>query len=123
MAFKKPPSLLGVTCVEYWKSVLKYMFIVATTTRNNKIWINMCINLWILAFGERVRKIHLYKGIGLLRRWALDMWVVVIKRYSNESKYLKEKRNRTTPIFIFPLEDINDEKLYWNKYMNVYIYV
>ena len=51
------------------------------------------------------------------------MWGVVIKRYSNESKYLKEKRNGTTANFIFPLEDRNDEKLLWNKYMNVYIYV
>lgn len=32
------------------------------------------------------------------------MWDVVIKGYSNESKYLKEKRNGTIPIFIFPLE-------------------
>lgn len=39
------------------------------------------------------------------------MWGVVIKRYSNESKYLKEKRNGTTANFIFPLEDRNDEKL------------
>lgn len=65
----------------------------------------------ILAFGEWVRQIHLYKGVGLFRRWALEMWGVVIKRYSNESKYLKEKRNGTTANFIFPLEDRNDEKL------------
>ena len=41
----------------------------------------------ILAFGEWVRQIHLYKGVGIFRRWTLDMWVLVIRKYLNGSKY------------------------------------
>ena len=77
----------------------------------------------ILALGEWVRQIHLYKGVGLFRRRALDMWGVVIKKIFKWIKVFKRKKKWNNTNFHISTWDRNDEKLHWNKYMNVYIYV